>query len=125
MIKKFLLGLIAILMVYSILSWAGAKIFDFSSDQVKSIYYSGIIATGNIVLSFLIIYFTINRDQKTFMRIFFSGMAARMVIMLALIVGIIKYVKSDEIVFIVSLFFLYFLLQLWEIVIINTQFRRG
>ncbi len=100
------------------------EIFNFSADQIRGLWISGIISTVNIIAAFFIIKWTINKDLKIFMRTFFGGMGIRVLILVGVIVSIIKFVDVNQFTFIFSLIILYVLYQIWEIWLINSYLRK-
>jgi len=121
MIKKFLIGIVAILVLYIVLSWAIAVIGGFGPEKIQALCYSGILATLNIVIAFGVLKFSINQTQKTFAKFFLSGMVLRLLGLLICIFLIFNFSRADHFVFIGSLFILYFMYQIWEVLIVNTK----
>lgn len=121
MAKKFFTGTAAILLLYVLLAWAVSVVAEFSNEQNSALFISGIIATVNIVVAFLIIYFSKDRKQSEFAKIFLGGMVVRLLAMLAVIFMIFRYSDADHFVFIGSLFILYFLYQIWEVLTLNSK----
>ncbi len=121
MVKKFFIGTAVILLFYVLVSWAVSVVADFSKEQNSALFISGIIATLNIVVAFLIIYFSKDRKQSEFAKIFLGGMVLRLLVMLATIFMVFKYSDADHFVFIGSLFILYFLYQIWEVLTLNSK----
>ena len=119
--KKFFLGLGAILIIYAGASYVIALIASFSRDQIFSLYVSGIIATVNVVIAFLVVKFSMNKGQDIFTKIFLSGMVIRLLGLLAVIFLILQYSRVDRFVFIGSLFILFFIYQVWEVLILNSK----
>ena len=56
MVKKFILGILVILVSYSLIAWGISFIAQFSENQILGLQISGILATVNVVIAFLIIY---------------------------------------------------------------------
>ncbi len=121
MVKKFFMGTAAILLLYVLVSWAVSTLAEFSKEQNTALIISGIIATLNIVVAFLIIYVSKDKKQSEFARIFLGGMVVRLLAMLAVIFMVFKYSDADRFVFIGSLFILYFLYQIWEVLTLNNK----
>ncbi len=122
--RTFFIGLLVVLGIYSLVGWQIAETFNFGVEKIKSLWYSGIIATLNIVAAFFTIKLTIEKEEKTFMKTFFGGMGVRVLIMIVLIVSIIKFLDVDQFTFIISLLILYVLYQIWEIWLINSYLRK-
>ncbi len=123
-IKTFFIGVLVILAVYSLGGWGFSELFNFSRNKNDALWISGIINTINIVAAFLITEFTIKKEAKQFMRIFFTGMGIRILLLLIAIISILKFTSADQFTFIVSLFILYVLYQIWEIWLINSYLRK-
>lgn len=123
MLKRFAFGTSIILVLFVLGGWAAAKIASFQEEQNSGLIASGILATANIVVAFGIIQFSIQKDQKTFSKIFLTGMGVRLVLMLTVILAIIRFTRIDSFVFISALFILYFLFQIWEVVVLNSYLK--
>jgi presenilin-like A22 family membrane protease len=123
MTKNFLLGIFAVLVVYTIGACAFSAASGFDDTQNLSLSYSGILATLNIIAAYFIIKFSINKGQKEFGKIFVTGMIIRVFLILLFIFFIIKNCPVDNFVFIISLFILYFIYQIWEVVFLNSNFK--
>ncbi len=125
MIKQFLFGVGLILVFFSVSGVFLDRSLDFSPEKIKGMYYSGILATANIVVAFLVIYFTIHRSMKVFMRAFLSGIGIRFLLIVAVIFWILSAGMVDHFVFLVSLFILYAIFQFWEVMLIHRHFKKG
>jgi len=123
-ISKFLSGVVIILLIYAMGSWGFARIFQMGAEKINSLWISGIINTINIVVAFLIIKFTINKEEKKFMKSFFAGMGIRVLALLAIILFLLSKNYIEQFTFIISFFILYFLFQIWEIWLINSHLRK-
>lgn len=123
--KKFFLGLGVILIVYAIVCLSVAQLASFERDQIFSLYISGIIATVNVVIAFLVVKFSMHKGQDIFTKIFLAGMVIRLSGLLAVIFLVLKYSRVDRFVFIGSLFILYFIYQVWEVLILNSKNEQG
>ncbi len=121
MVKKFFVGTAVILLFYILAAWAVSIVAGFVNEQNSALFISGIIATVNIVVAFLIIYFSKDKKQSEFAKIFLGGMVVRLLAMLATIFMVFKYSDADHFVFIGSLFILYFLYQIWEVLTLNSK----
>jgi len=125
MVKKFILGILVILVLYSLIAWGISFIVQFSKNQILGLQISGILATVNVVIAFLIIYLAKDKEQANFAKIFLGGMAVRLVAMIVFIFIIFRYSRADHFVFIGSLFILYFVYQIWEVYILNSSQKKG
>jgi len=123
-ISKFLSGVVIILLIYAMGSWGFARIFQMGAEKINSLWISGIINTINIVVAFLIIKFTINKEEKKFMKSFFAGMGIRVLALLAIILFLLSKNYIEQFTFIISFFILYLLFQIWEIWLINSHLRK-
>ncbi len=123
-ITKFLVGILAILVVYGMGSWGFATILQFNEEKITSLWISGIINTVNVVVAFLIIRFTIEKENKTFMKMFFGGMGIRVLLLLGIILYMLQKNYIEQFTFITSFFILYVLFQMWEIWMINSHLRK-
>lgn len=121
MAKLFFLGVAGILIVYIASAWGISVAAELNADQILGLKISGVLATMNVVFAYLIIYFSQTKDQSAFAKIFLSGMVVRLFAMLALIFAIFNFSRADHFVFIGSLFILYFIYQIWEVLIISKQ----
>lgn len=121
MAKLFFLGVAGILIVYIASAWGISVAAELNADQILGLKISGVLATMNVVFAYLIIYFSQTKDQSAFAKIFLSGMVVRLFAMLALIFAIFNFSRADHFVFISSLFILYFIYQIWEVLIISKQ----
>ncbi len=119
MVKKFFIGVAVILAVYATVAWGIVTVADFGPGKIKGLYFSGILATINVVVAFVILKLSMPKDQKTFAKIFLSGMVVRLLGLLIAIFLIFKYSDADHFVFIGSLFILYFMYQIWEVLTLN------
>jgi len=124
MIKGFVIGVTVVLGIYSILAVLLTITADYHPAQYQGLIWAGIIAAVNVVTAFLIVLFAITKDQTTFIRIFLSGVAIRLFIMLAMIFVILRYSQLNRFVFIVAFFILYFLLQGWEMIVLNKHLTK-
>ena len=103
MVKKFFIGTAVILLFYVLVSWAVSVVADFSKEQNSALFISK------------------DRKQSEFAKIFLGGMVLRLLVMLATIFMVFKYSDADHFVFIGSLFILYFLYQIWEVLTLNSK----
>jgi hypothetical protein len=112
-----------ILVIYILAAWGLSVIVPFTSDQIFSVIIAGIIATINVIIAFLIIYISKDKEQSVFAKIFLSGMAVRILLMLGVIFSIFKFTQTDLFVFVGALFVLYFVFQIWEVFVLNSKFK--
>lgn len=123
-ISKFLTGVGVILLIYAMGSWGFARILQMGTEKINSLWISGIINTINVVVAFLIIRFTIDKEEKKFMKSFFGSMGIRVLALLAIILFLLQKNYIDQFTFIISFFILYVLFQMWEIWMINSHLRK-
>ncbi len=123
--KKFFIGVAAILIIYIVAAWSIVQLAGFQAEKIKGLYFSGILATINVVMAYVVLKLAMPKDQKTFAKIFLSGMVLRLLGLLILIFMIFKYSDADHFVFIGSLFILYFMYQIWEVLILNNKKNKG
>ncbi len=123
-LKTFFIGILGILAVYAAGAWGFSTILHFDAQKVNGLWWSGIINTVNIVVAFLIIKFTIHKEARQFMKMFFSGMGIRVLLLLAALLIILKKGEVNQFTFILSFFILYVLFQMWEIWMINSYLRK-
>ena len=123
MFTKFIAGIAAILAVYVLAVWGLSVIVPFDDQQVLGVILSGFIATINVIFAFLIIYISKDKGQSLFAKIFLSGMLVRILAMLAVIFVVFKFTTADHFAFIGSLFMLYFVYQIWEVLVLNSKFK--
>jgi len=121
---QFFLGILIIILFYIIGGYGFSRIFSFNSIQINSLVISGILASFNVISAFLMIFISRGKDFNNFVRVFFSGIAARIFILLVIIFTIIKLMNVDRFVFIFSFFILYFVFQIWELIIINKHLKQ-
>lgn len=124
MTKKFLIGISAILSVYIFFSWLTSELAGFDSYQIQSLIFAGALATLNILTAYIIVKLSIHRGQKEFSKIFLSGMVIRILFLLIIIFLVLKYTQANDFVFIGSLFILYFVYQVWEVLFLNSAFKQ-
>lgn len=125
MARKFVSGIVVILVVYVIGSWGLINLLHFSAAQVLSLKISGILATLNVLLAFFVIYFTRKSRQEIFVRFFLATMVVRLLLMLAVVFMVLQLSTADHFIFISSLFVLYFVYQTWELLVLNSYFKKG
>ena len=123
--KKFFTGIAVIFMIYAGVSWGIVQIAAFGAEKIQGLVISGILATANVISAYLILQLSMPKGQKAFAKIFLSGMVARLLGMLAVIFIVFKYSDTDHFVFIGSLFILYFMYQIWEVLTLNSKKNKG
>jgi hypothetical protein len=119
MVKSFTGGASVIIVLYATLASVLAVKADYQPAQYQSLIWAGIIAAVNTTAAFLSVILTIKKDQVVFNRVLFAGVSVRLLIMLVVLFMIIRFTRLDQFVFIVAFFILYFLLQGWEMIVIN------
>ncbi len=124
MTKKFLYGIAAILIAYILFSWLVSALADFDLYQNQSLLFAGLLATINILAAYVIVKLSVHRGQKDFSRIFLTGMVLRVLFLLMLIFLVLKFTRVNDFVFIGSLFILYFVYQVWEVLFLNSAFKQ-
>ena len=124
MTKKFLYGIAAILIAYILFSWLVSALADFDLYQNQSLLFAGLLATVNILAAYVIVKLSVHRGQKDFSRIFLTGMVLRVLFLLMLIFLVLKFTRVNDFVFIGSLFILYFVYQVWEVLFLNSAFKQ-
>lgn len=125
MTKRFLAGVLLIVILYTVLCLIASRIYDFDSIKIKSIIFSGIISTVNIVAAFFLIKSSMGKSAAAFNKAFLSGMAIKFFLLLMLIFLVMKFSEIHQFVFLLTLFLLYFIFQFWEIIILNKNLRQG
>lgn len=119
MSTKFLGGICLILLAYILTGWGIKNLFNFDILIVKGMIYSGLLATLFALITFFSTVIVARQAKEKFNKVFFSTMGIRFFLMLGIIIIILTQVSLDHFTFLVSLFILYFLLQIWEILIIH------
>ena len=122
--KNFFLSVSVIVIAYSALSWLFSALYAFDTTQNTALIVSGILGTVNIVISFIILTVSYDKDIKGFMVNYFGGMGIRLLFLLLTIFLILKFMRIDIFVFILSLFVLYFIFQTLEIYYIHSYQKR-
>ncbi len=122
--KNFFLSVSVIVIAYSALSWLFSALYAFDTTQNTALIVSGILGTVNIVISFIILTVSYDKDIKGFMVNYFGGMGIRLLFLLLTIFLILKFMRIDIFVFILSLFVLYFVFQILEIYYIHSYQKR-
>jgi len=122
--KSFFLSVMVIISVYTALSWILSALYTFDRTQNTALIVSGILGTVNIVISFIILTVSYDKDIKGFMVNYFGGMGIRLLFLLLTIFLILKFMRIDIFVFILSLFVLYFVFQTLEIYYIHSYQKR-
>ena len=62
MVKKFFIGVAVILAVYATVAWGIVTVADFGPGKIKGLYFSGILATINVVVAFVILKLLLPKD---------------------------------------------------------------
>ena len=122
--KNFFLSVSVIVIAYSALSWLFSALYAFDTTQNTALIVSGILGTVNIVISFIILTVSYDKDIKGFMVNYFGGMGIRLLFLLLTIFLILKFMRIDIFVFILSLFVLFFVFQILEIYYIHSYQKR-
>jgi len=112
-----------ILAVYALAAWGIGRIVHFNENQFNGIFLSGILGTANIVLAYFVIKIAMGKDQKTFSQIFLGGLIVRLLALFIIIWIIFNYTLTDRFIFIGSLFILYFMYQVWEVLILYSNYK--
>lgn len=116
---KFLGGTAIILFVYAMFCWGLNNIMGQGGEIVKAFVYSGILATIFVLITFFSTVIVSARAKINFIKVFFVTLGIRFVVMLGMIIIILTKVSLDYFTFLVSLFILYFLFQIWEMFVIH------
>ena len=122
--RKMNLSIVYVTAIYIALSFFLANFFSFSKIQNLSLFIAGILGVINIVASIVLLTFSYEKEFKEFMIIYFGGMGIRLLFFLLIIFFIIKFIRIDIFVFILSFFVLYFIFQAIEIYFIHSYQRR-
>ncbi len=122
--KNFFISISVIVALYAAFGWLFSVLFGFNSMQNTALIVSGILGTINIVVSFIILIYSYDKDIKGFMVNYFGGMGIRLLFLLLIIFLVLKFMQIDIFVFILSLFVLYFVFQTLEIYYIHSYQKR-
>lgn len=125
MTKKFILGVLIILIIYIVGCIILSAMLNFKRIEINSLIYSGILTTANIVSAFFISRLAITQKRRSSQKSFLSGMLIRFLMLMILITLIIKYLEINNLVFLLSLFLLYFAFQFWEVILLNRMIKQG
>ena len=95
---------------------------DSSNNNIlKSIQMGDLLGFLNFTIGLLFIFLGINNSNKRFLISLFGGLLIRLIIMVFLVVVILKFLEINEISFIFSLLFFYFLYVTIEIIYLNLR----
>jgi len=122
--KRFFLSVTVIMALYAGIVWLVSGAYAFSATQNKALLIAGILSAVNIVISFMILTSSYNKDIKSFMVFYFGGMGIRLLFLLLIIFIVLKFMQIDIFVFILSLFVLYFIFQTLEIYYVHS-YKKG
>ncbi|MCX8056262.1 MAG: hypothetical protein N3F03_01460 [Ignavibacteria bacterium] len=101
-------------------------IFNFSpllvgyivvADRVilKSIFFGWVVVLINFIIGLIAFNLSKNQDNKNFLKIYFGGMILRLIILLIIIFGTLKFIGINPISFLFSLFIFYIINQIIEL----------
>lgn len=93
------------------------------SNQIifKSILIGNFLACLNFILGLMFVSWGINRPNKQFLASLFGGLLIRLSLLLILLTSTLIFLEINEIVFIFSLLFFYFLYVTIEIFYLNLR----
>lgn len=95
---------------------------DSSNNNIlKSIQMGDLLGFLNFTIGLLFIFLGINNSNKRFLISLFGGLLLRLIIMVFLVVVTLKFLEINEISFIFSLLFFYFLYVTIEIIYLNLR----
>ncbi len=95
---------------------------DSSNNNIlKSIQMGDLLGFLNFAIGLLFIFLGINNSNKRFLISLFGGLLLRLIIMVFLVVITLKFLEINEISFIFSLLFFYFLYVTIEIIYLNLR----
>ena len=95
---------------------------DSSNNNIlKSIQMGDLLGFLNFTIGLLFIFLGINNSNKRFLISLFGGLLLRLIIMIFLVVVTLKFLEINEISFIFSLLFFYFLYVTIEIIYLNLR----
>ncbi len=95
---------------------------DSSNNNIlKSIQMGDLLGFLHFTIGLLFIFLCINNSNKRFLISLFGGLLLRLIIMVFLVVVTLKFLEINEISFIFSLLFFYFLYVTIEIIYLNLR----
>ena len=95
---------------------------DSSNNNIlKSIQMGDLLGFLHFTIGLLFIFLGINNSNKRFLISLFGGLPLRLIIMVFLVVVTLKFLEINEISFIFSLLFFYFLYVTIEIIYLNLR----
>ncbi len=95
---------------------------ESSNDNIlKSVQIGDLLGFLNFAIGLLFIFLGINNSNKRFLISLFGGLLLRLIIMVFLVVITLKFLEINEISFIFSLLFFYFLYVTIEIIYLNLR----
>lgn len=95
---------------------------DSSNNNIlKSIQMGDLLGFLNFTIGLLFIFLGINNSNKRFLISLFGGLLLRLIIMVFLVVVTLNFLEINEISFIFSLLFFYFLYVTIEIIYLNLR----
>ena len=86
-----------------------------------SVQIGNLLGFLNFAIGLIFIFLGINNSNKRFLISLFGGLLLRLIIMVFLVVVILKFLEINEISFIFSLLFFYFLYVTIEIIYLNLR----
>ena len=92
-----------------------------NDNILKSIQIGDLLGFLNFAIGLLFIFLGINNSNKKFLISLFGGLLLRLIIMVFLVVITLKFLEINEISFIFSLLFFYFLYVTIEIIYLNLR----
>lgn len=122
--RDFFLSVFIVVVLYVGISWVISDLYSFGEEQILAIILSGVLSVINIIISFVIFILSYDEDINGFMKKYFGGMGLRLLFLLLSIFLVLKLMRIDIFVFILSLFVLYFIFQSIEIYFIHNYQKR-
>lgn len=118
-IKRFPLSILIVILIF--LLTASTLYFTdvFSYSQYISINLSLIITTINFLAGITAAKISLNKKEKTFIKIVFGSMVIRLFLMLAIILIMLVFLDINRNSFIFSIFFFYIFYLLIEVFYLN------
>ena len=108
--------------IISLLILAGYTLFATSNQTIsKSILIGDFLAFLNFILGLLFVSWGLSRPNKEFLASLFGGLLIRLSLLLILLTSTLIFLEINEIVFIFSLLFFYFLYVTIEIFYLNLR----
>lgn len=99
--------------------------FIITDHRIKeSIFWGWLVVFVSIGIGILSFELAKEKENKSFLKIYFGGMIIRLILLLFLIFVILKYIGINPLSFLFSLFIFYIINQIIELIYISKSLRK-